>query len=436
MNQSRRPSIRPSDKSELYKRLVEAVVYRFGESSRVDIHKVTNLRPSTITVLVRELLKEKRLIEVGPGLNRIGRKRVLLRLNERYRFILGIEFDDETVVTGIMNLRPEVTHMVCEETCLAGGVEGLIKQLKSCSNRVMRKAGIKSRSLLGIGIADPGLVDSRRGLTLISSTIDFWKQVPLKRVFEQEFKVPTLVESRTRAKAWAERTLGAGKMSNNMVYVDYGSGIGAGIIVDGKLLYGRDCAVGEFGHTRIMEGGPACKCGSIGCLEAVAGADALRSRIRRVVEEGASPGIRAASDVDSATTTAWTVLEAAKSGDKICRNIVADMARHLGLGIANLVNLFNPSVVVLDKRLDLAGEAFLEQIVRIIGRQSLSSSSDGMTVKFGRLDSKAGVLGIGLGILDRHYRIPSFIVPRFMTRPRRNPDGHQGDSSDIPAHTS
>jgi len=419
-----------SNKNQTYKRFIEAIVHRFGDVSRADIHKLTNLRPSTISGLVRELLKEKRLIETGPGANRLGRKQVLLRLNERYKFILGIEFDDEIVVAAIMSLRPEVTHMVSEATYLGGGIEGLVKQLKSCSNKVMRKAGIKPHSLLGIGIADPGLIDTRRGITLISSTIDFWKQVPLKQRFELEFKIGTLVESRTRAKAWAERILGAGGMKDNLIYVDYGSGIGAGVIVDGKLLYGRDCAVGEFGHTRIMEGGPACKCGSIGCLEAIAGAGAIRSRIRQVVEEGASPGIHLSSEFDSAMTTAWTVLEAAKSGDKICRNIVADMARHLGLGIANLVNLFNPSVVVLDKRLELGGEGLLEQIVRIIGRQSLSSSSDGIAVKFGTLDSKAGVLGIGLCILDRHFRIPSLTVPKFLTRPRTTPKGYQGASDD------
>jgi predicted NBD/HSP70 family sugar kinase len=120
------------------------------------------------------------------------------------------------------------------------------------------------------------------------------------------------------------------------------------------------------------------------------------------------------------------------------------VAGHLGLGIANLVNLFNPSVVVLDKRLALASVPILDQIVRIIGRQSFSISSDGVEVKFGALDSKAGVLGIGLGVLDRHYRIPSLSVPRFMIRPRTAPEGYQGisddalvgDARDVPAHTS
>ena len=111
--------------------------------------------------------------------------------------------------------------------------------------------------MVGIGIADPGLVDSRRGITALSSTIEFWKLVPLKEIFETEFELPTIVESKTRAKTVAERMLGAGNKLENLVYIDYGVGIGAGIVVDGHLLYGRGCAVGEFGHTHVTEDGPA-----------------------------------------------------------------------------------------------------------------------------------------------------------------------------------
>lgn len=122
--------------------------------------------------------------------------------------------------------------------------------------------------------------------------------------------------------------LGAGEQSNNLIYVDYGGGIGVGIVVDGRLLYGQDCGSGEFGHTHVMRGGPACKCGSIGCLEAVAGASAVEAQMRKALAEGATS--QALTGGDSSKIAAWSILSAAKSGDKISSNLVSEMASYLG----------------------------------------------------------------------------------------------------------
>ena len=134
-----------------------------------------------------------------------------------------------------------------------------------------------------------------------------------------------------------------------MIYVEYGrTGIGAGIVIDGKLFYGAGYVAGEFGHTHMVEDGPACKCGSFGCLEAIAGASALRSRIRRAIAEGGTSSALALAGGDVSKITGWTVLEAAGHGDKICAEIVEQAANYLGAGLANLVNLFNPAVIVID----------------------------------------------------------------------------------------
>jgi predicted NBD/HSP70 family sugar kinase len=404
-------------KSEHDKHVVEAVVRRFGPVSRVGIHKLTNFRRNTISDIVRQLLTEGRLVENGRSDNPLGRKQILLELNEEYGSILGVEFDDEVVVAGVMDLHPHVKHSITEPAYLDGGREGLIKQLKSCVRKAIEEANIRPDSAVGIGIADPGLVDSRNGVTVTSSTIEFWNQVPLKRIFEEEFGVPTVVESKTRAKTIAERMLGAGRKQENMIFLDYGTGIGAGIVVDGKLLYGRDCGVGEVGHTHIAEDGPACKCGSIGCLEAVAGAAAMEARIRKALSEGAASQAVELAGGDPQKIRAWTVLRAANAGDKMCNNIVLEIGRSLGTGIANLVNLFNPSVIVLDKRLELAGDSLLDQICRTVKGQALTSSSARLAIRFGELGAEAGLLGIGLAVIDKHFEIPALRPPTYMMEP-------------------
>lgn len=408
-------------KSERDKHILEAAVREFGPISRVELHDLTKLRRTTISQLIRQLLVEGRLVEAGRSNNRLGRKQILLRFNEAYGHIVAVEFDDEQVVAGLLDLSPRLTHQVRERTHLDAGVEGLVKQLQSCTRKVLQQGKVKAGSLMGIGVGDPGFVDSRNGVTLMSSTIEFWKNVPLKRRFEEEFGVYTVVESKTRAKAVAERTLGAGEKQDNLIYVDYGPGIGAAIFENGKLLYGQNCGAGEFGHTHILSGGPACECGSIGCLEAIAGAAAVEVRMRKALSEGATSKALTLAGGDPANITVWTILRAAKSGDKISLNIVAEIAQYLGLGVANLVNLFNPSVIILDRRLELADDGFLHQIRDIVRRQALTSSSEHLALKFGKLGDECGLLGVALIVLGKHLEIPALRPPKFLMEPVARP---------------
>ena len=405
------------NKTQRDKHVVQAVVWRFGPVSRVQIHELTHLRKTTISTLVRELLQEGKLVEAGHADNPMGRKQTLLQMNADHGFAVAIEFDEETIVAGELDILLRFRKILKEPTDLSGGMEGLLNQLKACARKIIGRSKLQQRSVVGIGIADPGLVDSRRGITTFSSTIDFWKQVPLKEAFENEFQIPTIVESKTRVKTVAERMLGAGNKLDNLVYIDYGVGIGAGIVVDGRLLYGQECAVGEFGHTHVTEGGPACKCGSIGCLEAVVGTGAVEAKIRQALAEGAQSQVMALASGEVNSPTAWMVFNAAKAGDKICSNIVAELANHLGLGISNLVNLFNPSVVVLDKRLEMAGGLLLDLIMQVVRRQALSNAVEGLTLTFGKVENEPGLLGIGLMVLDKHFEIPALQPPRFMIEP-------------------
>ena len=216
------------------------------------------------------------------------------------------------------------------------------------------------------------------------------------------------------AKAVAERTLGAGAMADDMIYVEYGkTGIGAGIISNGKLMHGARHAAGELGHTHMIEEGPACKCGSFGCLEAIAGAAAIQTRIQKAIADGGGSEVLALAGGNPANVSGWMILSAAKAGDKACAAIVEQAANYLGLGLANLVNLFNPSVLVLDQRLKLAGQGLLDQVIKVVKRQALSYSTKNMPILFGKL-SEASVLGAGSIALEKHFEIPTLKPPRFM----------------------
>ncbi|MGH9395530.1 MAG: ROK family protein [Terriglobia bacterium] len=411
-----------ASKSQRDKQVIEAVVRRFGPLSRSEIHDFTSLQQSEISRLVRELLDEQKLIEAGRGENPMGRKQVLLRFNEDHQFIVGVGFDDETVLASVMNLFPRMKSEVQETTEMRAGSEGLVKQLVSCAHRAMEEAGVGPTELAGIGVAGSGLIDSRRGRFLMSSTVDILKDVPLQAIFEEAFGVPTVLENLTRAKTVGERRLGAGGMAEDMILVEYGrTGIGAGIVLNGKLVHGSGFAAGEFGHTHIMADGPACRCGSFGCLEAVAGAAALEARIRRAISEGSGSEALALAGGDARAITGWMVFEAARKGDKTCAALVEQIGTYLGLGLANLVNLFNPSVLVVDQRLRLAGEALLEQIIKVVRRQALRHATNDLKIRFGELGKEAIVLGVGAIALERHFEIPVLKPPRFMIESLASP---------------
>ena len=395
-------------KSEHDKRVIEALVRKYGPISQVGLHELTKYRRGTISSITRELLSEGKLLEVGRSNNPRGRKQVLLQLNPGFGFIVALQFDDETVTAGIVDLTPSILHQVSEPSCLARGKDGLIRQLQACVRRVIADAGFDHTHLLGIGIADPGLVDSRLGVTLTSSTIDFWKQVPLKAIFEQEFAVGVQLESKTRAKTLAEQMLGAGDKQKNLIYVDYGTGIGAGMVVDGNLLYGENCGVGEIGHTSIFENSTVCKCGSVGCLEAIAGTHAIEKKIEKALAEGASSQIVALAAQKNTKPTAWLAFQAANNGDKMCGHIVSEVANYIGAAVANLVNLFNPSIVVLDQRLELAGQPLLDQVAKIVKAKALANYSENLVIRFGSLGEDAGILGTGFAVLEKYFEVPAF----------------------------
>lgn len=401
--------------AERNKQIITALLQRFGSLSREQIYGLTHIRRSTTSKLVRELIEEEVLLEDGLLDTPMGRKQALLRLNEESRFAVGIEFDDESVTVALTDLHPRVRKVVTQPTNHRDGQSGLIAQLKDCVQECLRETGIGRESLIGIGIADPGLVDSRKGVTVMSTTIDFWRDVPLKQIFEEAFLVPAFVELKTRAKTVAERLLGAGERADNLIYVDYGAGIGAGIVLDGKLLLGRNCAAGEFGHTLLADHGPICKCGSYGCLEALAGLRAVETKVRKA---WAAAGIEAGVfEQEAGIRNGWDMFRAAANGDKICASAADEVATCLGLGVANLINLFNPSVVVLDQRLQLAGPGMLEQIVRVAKRQALVASTRDVVFRFSQLGREAGILGAALICLEHYFQISLLKPPRFLVDP-------------------
>ncbi len=393
------------------------VIRSFGPVSRVEIHRLTQIRLSTISQITKELLADGTLLDDGFCDNPTGRKQILLRINPIAGFLLGIEFDADEVTTAVMDLVPEIHSFSKEKTFCDGGVDGLVEQLKASARRALQQAGISVSQLRGIGIADVGPVNRRSGVSLMSSQMEFWRNVPLRRIFEEEFGVPIFLDNATRCRANAERLVGAGDRSDDMIYVEYGAGIGSAIFTGGRAIVGHHTSAGEFGHTRVTADGLPCKCGSFGCLEAMAGSAALANRFREIAIDGVASHALTLAGGDRQAVTGWHVIEAAREGDKISSVIVEEMLRYLALGLGNVVNLLDPARIVLDRRLELGGPVFLEQLRRAIRLQALSHITGDLVVCYGKLREEAGVLGAALMVLEAIFAIPELKPPRFLLEP-------------------
>jgi N-acetylglucosamine repressor len=388
-------------------------VRKYEPVSRTRIKEVTGIRLASITELVRELSGEGFLREVGVGASERGRKQVLLELNSQNRFVAGVEFDADHGFGVVADLKARIVAQSRvpfqdhrRETIIAGIIQAV--------REVIEKSGLARENLMGIGIADPGLIDSRRGVSVFSSTIRDWREIPLKEVMEGEFHLPAFLEESTRAKTLCEQRYGAGKNVDHMMFIEFGTGIGCGMIYKGELFRGFSESAGELGHMRVMENGPVCNCGSFGCLEAVASLPAIGMRAVKMINEGVHSAILEVAGREVENITAGHVFQAARQGDKLALGIIDEVAKYLGIGIANAVNFFNPGMVVFDSTLGQVADLILDPVRKTIKRQALEISTRKLEFEVSKMGEEAGALGAATLVLDKFFEIPQLKIPDYL----------------------
>ncbi len=398
------------------KAVILKVVREFGPISRVGIHQLTRLRANTISDLTQQLLVDGRLALVGPAKNPTGRKQTLLDLNPLHGVVAALEYDGERLIALLCDLRGNILHREQQSTSRTNGESGLLDQLKTVTRQILLHKSVSSR-LLGIGLADMGIVNSSRGSIVMSTQLPFWKNIPLQSEFEKTFEVPVVIRNATRCRAHAERVLGAGKGLPHLLYIEYGSGIGATQVEQGQTITGHHGGAGEFGHIRISAERTPCPCGGFGCLEALASIDALRARYL----EAASAGGQTIPGASLSDVSGWDVLKASAAGVRGCALIVEAMIGHLAQGLASLVNLMDPRVIILDSRLAAAGPDFLSQLNRSVKLLSLPHFANDLEIHYGILGQDSGALGIAFTMLDSIFEVPELKPPQYWLEGANSP---------------
>lgn len=247
------------------------------------------------------------------------------------------------------------------------GPEQAIRRIKDAITEML--SDIDPVALRGMGVAAAGLVTPGTGVLLTSPNLLSWYNTPLKEIFEQELQFPVWVGNDANLAAMGERRFGAGRGSDNLVYLTVSTGIGGGVITGGKLLLGSSGFAAELGHMTIDLNGPRCNCGNVGCLEVMASGTAIARLALEKLSRGEASTITDLVAGDLRRVTAEVVCEAAGGGDALASAVMHTAATNLGIGVVNLVHIFNPELVIVGGGVSNAGELLFEPVRRVVAER-------------------------------------------------------------------
>ena len=312
------------------------------------------------------------------------------------RLIAGVDLGGTNIVVGMVTEDGRSLYgLASQPTPVSEGPDAVIARIAT----MVRDAVTASRALvrdsvdvLGVGIGAPGPLDTARGIVHLAPNLG-WRNVPLRDRVSAATGLPAALDNDANCAVFGEWWRGAAQGARIVVGITIGTGVGGGIVIDGKLFHGASDAAGEIGHTTIDSTGRRCKCGNYGCLEAYASGPAIASRAVEGIEAGEPSDIPRHVGGDLTKVTAQTVYEAARDGDAFALEVVKDTARFLGTGVANLINIINPEVVVVCGGVTLAGDHLFEPLRAEVKRRAFKPAADACRIVPGALTGTAGVYG-------------------------------------------
>jgi glucokinase len=319
------------------------------------------------------------------------------------RYVLGIDIGGTNLVVGsVAEDGSAVVATASEPTQSEAGAGDVLDRLVGLAERAITatRREVPGADIIGVGVGAPGPLDTRRGIVLLTPNLG-WVDLPLRRIIRDRLGLAAALDNDANCAVLGEWWVGAARGSRNAIGITIGTGIGGGLILDGKLYHGASDVAGEIGHTTIDTEGRRCKCGNYGCLEAYASGPNIALRAVEELRAGAESRLADYVDGDLSRITAQTVYTAAAAGDPLAGEVVAETARYLGAGIANLVNIFNPEVVAVVGGVTLAGDLLFTPLRREVARRAFKPAVAVCRILPGELIGTAGVYGAARVFLDQ-----------------------------------
>lgn len=374
--------------------------------SRIELASITGLTSPTVHSLIKELIQDEIVEELGttePQGGGPGRKAALLGLRSGSRFSIGIDIGVRVNRIGLLDLKG---NLVAERQVMRQKDEDPEDTLERILTAVKDAASIvpaAPSAIVGIGIGIPGLVEVSTGTIRRCPNLG-WHDLSIGMWFQERLNLPVIVDNNIRAMAVGERLFGAGREVANLITFFVGPGIGAGILLRDQLYRGISDGAGEIGHTLIDPNGPRCSCGRRGCLEAVASGTAVIREAMAAVKANKDADLRyyalqKLGERESGELTIEDIVHLARTGNSYCRLLLERAACFLGEGVANLINLFNPELVIVGGEIFQDNKLVLDRLISIAREQAFSVPADAVSVvktEFGKRQGVIGAAGLAL----------------------------------------
>lgn len=308
---------------------------------------------------------------------------------------IGIDVGGTNVKIALVDEKGKIKYSNSVPTRAEMGYEYTVNNIKQAIYDLLKETKLEPKNIEGIGFGFPGQVDYKSGIVRLAPNIPGWVDVPIAKLIEDEFHIPTRVDNDVRCAALGELNFGAGKGCENLICITVGTGIGSGLIVNGKLVRGASNAAGEIGHIKLqMNDGPICGCGDTGCLEAFASGPSIVAMAEDYIRGGKSTKFREMAN--SNPITPYIVCEAAKAGDPVAKRIFTIMGEYIGIGMASVVNLLNPEKIIVGGGVADAGKILMTPLKETLKKRAMKIAGEAVEVVPAQLGNTAGVIGASL----------------------------------------
>ncbi len=370
--------------------IIDLIRFKPGGISRVELAREMNLTRSAVTAIINDmqasgLVREVETHPVG------GRKPIVLEINPGQGYVVGVDMGATHVTLMLADFSARNIQEMHMPFDINLGPLVCLNQVDTYIRELLQTAGMTLQDIRAVGVGVPGPIVSEAGMVSGPPIMPGWDGFPIRDTLQARWNCPVTLNNDSELGALGEWAFGAGRGERYLIYIKVGTGIGSGLLLDGQIYGGITGSAGEIGHITIDENGPECQCGNKGCLEAFAGGRAIANRAIDAVHKGQRTLLVEKSPIESITTQ--DVIAAARRGDLLSQQIVAEAGGHLGTAIANLVNLFNPSMVVIGGGVSQIGDLLLEPIRRSVQQRSLRVASRAVRITAALL----GRQSIGMG---------------------------------------
>ncbi len=303
--------------------------------------------------------------------------------------VLGIDLGGTNIKAGAVDRDGRVLSRTRLPTDVSRGPEAVADRIAQAGRRCTESLPENPGQPVGVGIGSPGNIDLERGVVLFSPNFPGWTDIPLRQMIEDRLELPCAIDNDANVAALAEQWVGAGRGAGSLIIFTLGTGIGGGIVLDGKVWHGFGGVGGELGHMSIDPNGPRCGCGNMGCVEAHASATNMVRRVREAVAAGRATVLKEKGE----ELTARDIYEAAVAGDALAGENLTRTGEYLGIAVSNMLHILNPEVVVLSGGVIAAGEMLMRPLMEEVQKRTMAASLKGVKICFAQLGEDAGVIG-------------------------------------------